>query len=98
MAEASNTNSRTRSTGETNYTNKMFQGKQYETIEQTIEAGAKSYARLAWGEISKFCEELEEYGIQLPEQEVLAELLVNSKRKTIIVSMDKRTSIPKAFA
>ena len=98
MAQVQNNNSRTRSVGETNYNNKMFQGQSYETIEQTIEAGAKAYAKLAWGEVSNFCIELQEYGVELPNQDMLAEMLINSKRKTIIASMAKREEMPKAFA
>lgn len=98
MAQVQNNNSRTRSVGETNYQNKMFQGQQFETVEATIEAGAKAYAKLAWGEITNFVKELEEYGIEMPNEEMLAEMLINSKRKTIIASMSKRESMPKAFA
>jgi len=98
MAQVQNNNSRTKSVGETNYQNKMFQGQQFETVEATIEAGAKAYAKLAWGEVTNFCIELEEYGIELPNQEMLAEMLINSKRKTIIASMNKRETMPKAFA
>lgn len=98
MAQVQNNNSRTRSVGETNYQNKMFQGQSFETIEETIEAGAKAYAKLAWGEVMNFANELEEYGIQLPNDEMMAEMLINSKRKTIIASMSKRESMPKAFA
>ena len=98
MAQVQNNNSRTKSVGETNYQNKMFQGQSFETVEATIEAGAKAYAKLAWGEVTNFCIELEEYGIELPNQEMLAEMLINSKRKTIIASMNKRETMPKAFA
>ena len=98
MAQVQNNNSRTRSVGETNYQNKMFQGQSFETVEATIEAGAKAYAKLAWGEVMNFATELEEYGIQLPNEEMMAEMLINSKRKTIIASMSKRESMPKAFA
>ena len=98
MAEIKSNNSRTRSVGETNYQNKMFQGQSFETVEATIEAGAKAYAKLAWGEVMNFANELEEYGIQLPNEEIMAEMLINSKRKTIIASMSKRESMPKAFA
>jgi len=98
MAQVKNNNSRTQSVGETNYQNKMFQGQSFETIEQTIEAGAKAYAKLAWGEITNFCNELQEYGIKLPNQDMLAEMLINSKRKVIIASMQKREEMPKAFA
>jgi len=98
MAQVQNNNSRTKSVGETNYQNKMFQGQLFETVEATIEAGAKAYAKLAWGEVTNFCIELEEYGIKLPNQEMLAEMLINSKRKTIIASMTKRETMPKAFA
>ncbi len=98
MAQVKNNNSRTQSVGETNYQNKMFQGTTYETVEQAIEAGAKAYAKLAWGEITNFCNELTEYNVELPNQEMLAEMLINSKRKVIIASMDKRNTMPKAFA
>jgi hypothetical protein len=102
MAQVQNNNSRTRSVGETNYQNKMFQGQSFETVEATIEAGAKAYAKLAWGEIENFINELierhTEFGIDLPDNEELAEILVASKRKTIIASMSKRESMPKAFA
>ena len=98
MALVKNTNGRNNSVGETNYQNKMFQGQQFETIEEAIETGAKAYAKLAWGEVANFCNELEEYGTQLPNQDMLAEMLINSKRKTIIASMQKRETMPKAFA
>ena len=98
MAKVNNTNGRTQSVGETNYQNKMFQGQQFETVEEAIETGAKTYAKLAWGEIANFCKELEEYAIPLPNQDMLAEMLINSKRKVIIASMQKRETMPKAFA
>ena len=98
MAQVKNNNSRTQSVGETNYQNKMFQGQQFETVEEAIEAGAKAYAKLAWGEVTNFCIELQEYGVQIPNQDMLAEMLINSKRKVIIASMQKREEMPKAFA
>ena len=98
MAQVQNNNSRTRSVGETNYQNKMFQGQSFETVEQTIEAGAKAYAKLAWGEIQNFLNEMEEAGFKVPDIDLSAEMLVNSKRKTTIASMSKRESMPKAFA
>jgi len=98
MALVKNENSRTKSVGETNYQNKMFQGRTFETIEQAIEAGTKAYAKLAWNEITNFTAELEEYGIKMPNQDILAEMLINSKRKVIVASMQKRETMPKAFA
>lgn len=98
MAQVQNNNSRTRSVGETSYQNKMFQGQQFETVEETIEAGAKAYAKLAWGEIKNFCDELDLEGFKVPDEETMAEMLIRSKRNTIIASMSKRESMPKAFA
>lgn len=100
MAEVKTNNSRTRSVGETNYQNKMFQGQSFETVEATIEAGAKAYAKLAWGEIQNFMKEVEGFvgEGEILSRDTMAELLINSKRKTIIASMSKRESMPKAFA
>ena len=67
MAEVKSNNSRTRSVGETNYQNKMFQGQSFETVEETIEAGAKAYAKLAWGEIQNFLNEMQEAGFEVPD-------------------------------
>lgn len=97
MAEVSNTNNRTRSVGETNYQNGMFQGKQFASTGEAVEAGAKAYAKLAWGEIKAFTEVLKEENWELPCDDSLAEMLVASKRKTIIASMEKREQMPKAF-
>lgn len=106
MAQVKNKNSRTQSVGETNYQNKMFQGQQFETVEEAIEAGAKAYAKLAWGEVTNFIKEansngffmMNEEGLLKVDEEVIAQLLVESKRKTIIASMQKREEMPKAFA
>jgi hypothetical protein len=98
MAEVKSNNSRTRSVGETNYQNKMFQGQSFETVEEAIEAGAKTYAKLAWGEIKAFMKEVEEQEGTIIADETMARYLVDSKRKTIIASMSKRESMPKAFA
>jgi len=104
MADVKNTNSRTRSVGETNYQNKVFQGQKFDTVEATIEAGSKAYAKLAWGEITNFLKEANEAGLSLQDgfivadDEIIAELLIKSKRKTIIASMSKREAMPKAFA
>ena len=100
MAQVQNNNSRTRSVGETNYQNKMFQGQSFETVEETIEAGAKAYAKLAWGEIQNFMQQAFDMGVDLNNatDEEVAETLIASKKRTIIASMSKRESMPKAFA
>ena len=96
MAEVKSNNG-TRTRGETNYNNMVFQGVQYKSVEETIDAGAKAYAKLAWGEVVNFTEEMKANGFEIPDTNTMAEMLVESKRKTIIASMQKRETMPSAF-
>jgi hypothetical protein len=102
MALVTNKNQTTKRK-ETNYSEGVFQGVQYDSQEEAVEAGAKAYAKLAWSEITAFMTVLyathSSLDGELPNltDEELAKALVASKRKVILESIEKRDNTPKAF-
>lgn len=79
----------------TNYSEKLFQGTEYSTVDEAIDAGAKAYAKLAWTEVKNFMDEFEDKVTVLNiSDEEIATALVASKRKVIVESMTKRDTLP----
>jgi len=73
----------------TNYSEKIFQGVVYQSVEDAVLAGAKHHAKMDWKTIETINE--------LNKTKITPQMLLDAKVKLIEDSMAKHESIPEVF-